>query len=124
MLAQTEALAFGRTAEEVRREGTPDELVAHRVFEGNRPTNTLLADRLTPAMLGKLIALYEHSVFTQGVVWNVNSFDQWGVELGKALASRISEELHADAPELAHDSSTNALIERYRAARGSALGER
>jgi glucose-6-phosphate isomerase len=124
VLAQTEALAFGRTAEEVREEGTPEELVAHRVFEGNRPTNTLLADRLTPAMLGKLIALYEHSVFTQGVVWNVNPFDQWGVELGKALASRIAEELGADAPELAHDSSTNALIERYRAARGGALGKR
>jgi glucose-6-phosphate isomerase len=117
VFAQTEALAFGRTAEEVREEGTPEELVAHRVFEGNRPTNTLLAERLTPAMLGKLVALYEHSVFTQGVVWNVNSFDQWGVELGKALASRIAEELRADAPELSHDSSTNALIERYRAAR-------
>jgi glucose-6-phosphate isomerase len=124
VFAQTEALAFGRTAEEVRREGTPEELVAHRVFEGNRPTNTLFADRLTPAMLGKLIALYEHSVFTQGVVWNVNSFDQWGVELGKVLASRIAEELRADAPELAHDSSTNALIERYRAARRGALGIR
>jgi glucose-6-phosphate isomerase len=124
VFAQTEALAFGRTAEEVRQEGTPEELVAHRVFEGNRPTNTLLADRLTPAMLGKLIALYEHSVFTQGVVWNVNSFDQWGVELGKVLASRIAEEVRADAPELAHDSSTNALIERYRAARRAALGIR
>jgi glucose-6-phosphate isomerase len=117
VFAQTEALAFGRTAEEVRREGTPEELVAHRVFEGNRPTNTLLAARLTPSMLGTLVALYEHSVFTQGVVWDVNSFDQWGVELGKALASRIADELRADAPELAHDSSTNALIERYRRAR-------
>jgi len=117
VFAQTEALAFGRTAEEVRREGTPEELVAHRVFEGNRPTNTLLASRLTPATLGTLVALYEHSVFTQGVVWDVNSFDQWGVELGKALASRIADELRADAPELGHNSSTNALIERYRRAR-------
>ena len=86
------------------------------MFEGNRPTNTLLADRLTPAMLGKLVALYEHSVFTQGVVWSINPFDQWGVELGKALAARIADELGADAPDLAHDTSTNALIERYRAA--------
>ena len=117
VFAQTEALAFGKTAEQVREEGTPDWLVPHRVFEGNRPTNTLLADRLTPAMLGKLVALYEHSVFTQGVIWDINPFDQWGVELGKALATRIAGELRADAPELAHDSSTNALIERYRAAR-------
>jgi glucose-6-phosphate isomerase len=117
VFAQTEALAFGKTAEEVRAEGTEDALVAHRVFEGNRPTNTILADRLTPAMLGKLVALYEHSVFTQGVIWDVNPFDQWGVELGKVLASRIGEELRAEAPHLAHDSSTNALIERYRAAR-------
>jgi glucose-6-phosphate isomerase len=101
----------------VRAEGTPDRLVPHRVFEGDRPTNTLLAERLTPAMLGKLVALYEHSVVTQGAIWNINPFDQWGVELGKALATRIADELHADAPELAHDSSTNALIERYRAAR-------
>jgi glucose-6-phosphate isomerase len=117
VFAQTEALAFGKTAEEVRAEGTPDRLVPHRVFEGNRPTNTLLTERLTPAVLGKLVALYEHSVFTQGVVWSINPFDQWGVELGKALASRIADELSAAAPELAHDSSTNALIERYRAAR-------
>jgi glucose-6-phosphate isomerase len=117
VFAQAEALAFGKSAEEVRAEGTPDWLVPHRVFEGNRPTNTLLADRLTPALLGKLIALYEHSVFTQGVVWSINPFDQWGVELGKALATRIADELRADAPELTHDSSTNALIERYRTAR-------
>jgi glucose-6-phosphate isomerase len=117
VFAQAEALAFGKTAEDVRVEGTPDWLVPHRVFEGNRPSNVLLADRLTPATLGKLIALYEHSVFTQGVVWSINPFDQWGVELGKALATRIADELRADAPELTHDSSTNALIERYRAQR-------
>jgi glucose-6-phosphate isomerase len=116
VFAQTEALAFGKTAEQVRKEGTPDWLVPHRVFEGNRPTNTLLASQLTPATLGKLVALYEHSVFTQGTIWGINSFDQWGVELGKVLASRIAEELRAEAPDLAHDSSTNALIERYRAA--------
>jgi glucose-6-phosphate isomerase len=116
VFAQAEALAFGKSADEVRAEGTDDWLVPHRVFEGNRPSNTLLADRLTPAMLGKLVALYEHSVFTQGVVWSINSFDQWGVELGKVLATRIAAELTADTPELAHDSSTNALIERYRAA--------
>jgi glucose-6-phosphate isomerase len=118
VFAQTEALAFGKTAEEVRAEGTPDWLVPHRVFEGNRPSNTLLADRLTPATLGKLVALYEHSVFTQGTIWSINPFDQWGVELGKVLASRIADELGAAAPDLAHDSSTNALIERYRAVRG------
>jgi glucose-6-phosphate isomerase len=118
VFAQAEALAFGKTAEQVREEGTADWLVPHRVFEGNRPTNTLLADRLTPAMLGKLVALYEHSVFTQGVVWSINPFDQWGVELGKALATRIAEELRADGPDLGHDSSTNALIERYRTAAG------
>jgi len=118
VLAQAEALAFGKAAEEVRREGTPDWLVPHRVFEGNRPSNVLLADRLTPATLGKLVALYEHSVFTQGVVWSINPFDQWGVELGKALATRIADELRSDAPDLKHDSSTNALIERYRAAVG------
>jgi glucose-6-phosphate isomerase len=118
VFAQAEALAFGKTAEEVRAEGTADALVAHRVFEGNRPTNTLLADRLTPSVLGKLVALYEHSVFTQGAVWGINPFDQWGVELGKALATRIADELRADAPQLAHDSSTNALIRRYRAAAG------
>ncbi|HWH10532.1 MAG TPA: glucose-6-phosphate isomerase [Solirubrobacteraceae bacterium] len=118
VFAQTEALAFGRTPEEVRAEGTDDALVAHRVFHGNRPTNTILADRLTPATLGKLVALYEHSVFTQGTIWGINSFDQWGVELGKALARRIADELESDAePELTHDSSTNALIRRYRASR-------
>jgi len=112
-LAQTEALAFGKTSEDVEAEGTPEWLVPHRVFEGNRPSNTILAERLTPEVLGKLVALYEHSVFTQGVVWNVNSFDQWGVELGKALAQRILPELDPAAkPELAHDSSTNALIRR------------
>jgi glucose-6-phosphate isomerase len=118
VFAQAEALAFGKTADEVRAEGTADWLVPHRVFEGNRPSNTLLADRLTPALLGKLVALYEHSVFTQGVVWSINPFDQWGVELGKALATRIADELRADTAELAHDSSTNALIRRYRAAVG------
>jgi len=119
VFAQAEALAFGKTEEEVRAEGTADWLVPHRVFEGNRPTNTLLADRLTPATLGKLVALYEHSVLTQGAIWDINPFDQWGVELGKALATRIAQELQSDgAPELAHDSSTNALIERYRAAAG------
>src|SRR3954466_1650331 len=115
VFAQTEALAFGKTPEQVREEGTPDWLVPHRTFEGNRPSNTLLADRLTPRVLGQLVALYEHSVFTQSVVWGINAFDQWGVELGKALATRIADELRADAPELTHDSSTNALIERYRA---------
>ncbi len=115
VFAQTEALAFGRTAEEVKAEGTPDWLVPHRVFEGNRPSNTILAARLTPEMLGKLVALYEHSVFTQGVIWNIDSFDQWGVELGKVLAKRIIPELEsADEPQLAHDSSTNNLIRRYR----------
>jgi len=118
VFAQTEALAFGRTAAEVRAEGTDEALVAHRVFGGNRPTNTILADRLTPETLGKLIALYEHSVFTQGTIWGIDSFDQWGVELGKALARRIADELEAESePELIHDSSTNALIRRYRAAR-------
>jgi glucose-6-phosphate isomerase len=120
LFAQTEALAFGKTADEVRAEGTSDELVPHRTFAGNRPSNTLLVDRLTPAVLGKLVALYEHSVFTQGVVWGINSFDQWGVELGKALANRIAPELQAAAePQLAHDSSTNTLIRRYRALRGA-----
>ena len=119
VFAQTEALAFGKTAEEVAAEGTDASLVPHRVFEGNRPTNTLLLDRLTPATLGKLVALYEHSVFVQGTVWNVNPFDQWGVELGKVLAKRVAGELEADAePDLSHDSSTNALIRRYRSARG------
>jgi glucose-6-phosphate isomerase len=120
VLAQAEALAFGKTAAQVKAEGTPDWLVAHRVFEGNRPSNTLLLDALTPAALGKLVALYEHSVFTQGVIWHIDSFDQWGVELGKVLAQRIIPELESGtAPALAHDSSTNALIRRYRAAKGS-----
>jgi glucose-6-phosphate isomerase len=115
LFAQTEALAFGKTAAEVAAEGTPAELVPHRVFEGNRPTNTLLAECLTPASLGALIALYEHSVFTQGVIWNIDSFDQWGVELGKSLAQRTIPELESAAePKLGHDSSTNALIRRYR----------
>ena len=115
LFAQTEALAFGRTAGEVAADGTPEALVPHRVFEGNRPTNTLLAERLTPATLGALVALYEHSVFTQGVIWGIDSFDQWGVELGKVLALRTIPELEsATEPALAHDSSTNALIRRYR----------
>jgi glucose-6-phosphate isomerase len=115
LFAQTEALAFGKTEEEVRAEGTPDWLVPHRTFEGNRPTNTLLAERLNPRTLGSLVALYEHSVFTQGVIWNIDSFDQWGVELGKALAEKTAPELEtSQAPNLQHDSSTNALIERYR----------
>jgi glucose-6-phosphate isomerase len=115
VFAQSEALAFGKTPEEVKAEGTPDRLVPHRVFEGNRPSNTILADRLTPAVLGKLVALYEHNVFTQGAIWSINSFDQWGVELGKALAQRIIPELEgATDPNLKHDSSTNNLISRYR----------
>jgi glucose-6-phosphate isomerase len=119
VFAQTEALAFGKTAEQVKAEGTPDWLVPHRVFEGNRPSNTLLLDRLTPAALGKLVALYEHSVFTQGVIWQIDSFDQWGVELGKALAQRIIPELESKTePKLQHDSSTNALIRRYRKRKG------
>jgi glucose-6-phosphate isomerase len=115
VFAQTEALAFGKTPEQVKAEGTPDWLVPHRVFEGNRPSNTILAEQLTPEILGKLVALYEHSVFTQGVIWNIDSFDQWGVELGKVLAQRIIPELE-DGPEpmLNHDSSTNTLIRRYR----------
>jgi glucose-6-phosphate isomerase len=118
VFAQTEALAFGKTAEQVAAEGTPDWLVPHRVFEGNRPSNTLLVDHLTPAALGTLVALYEHSVFVQGTIWEINSFDQWGVELGKVLAKTVADQLSADTePELAHDSSTNALIRRYRAAR-------
>ena len=115
VFAQAEALAFGKTAEQVKAEGTPDWLVPHRTFEGNRPTNVILAERLTPEMLGTLIALYEHSVFTQGTIWQINSFDQWGVELGKVLAKRIIPELESrDEPKLAHDSSTNTLIRRYR----------
>jgi glucose-6-phosphate isomerase len=113
--AQTEALAFGKTAAEVKAEGVPDALVTHKTFDGNRPTSTILADSLTPAVLGKLVALYEHKVFVQGVIWGVNSFDQWGVELGKVLAKRIATELSASSePNLQHDSSTNALIRRYR----------
>jgi glucose-6-phosphate isomerase len=119
VFAQTEALAFGKTPEQVRAEGTPEELVPHRVFEGNRPSNTILAAELTPERLGTLVALYEHSVFTQGAIWGIDSFDQWGVELGKVLAKRIVPELQADAePDLGHDSSTNALIRRYRSGRG------
>ena len=115
VFAQAEALAFGKTAEEVKAEGTPDFLVPHRTFEGNRPTNVILAERLTPALLGTLVALYEHSVFTQGTIWGIDSFDQWGVELGKVLAQRIIPELGGKGePRLAHDSSTNALIRRYR----------
>jgi glucose-6-phosphate isomerase len=121
VFAQAEALAFGRTAAEVQAEGTPAWLVPHRTFAGNRPSNVLLAERLTPRVLGGLIALYEHSVFTQGVIWNIGSFDQWGVELGKVLANRIVPELTGDdATELDHDSSTNALIRRYRRMQGRA----
>jgi glucose-6-phosphate isomerase len=120
VFAQTEALAFGKTAEQVKAEGTPDWLVPHRLFEGNRPSNTLLLDALTPAALGKLVALYEHSVFTQGTIWQIDSFDQWGVELGKALAQRIIPELeNVTEPKLEHDSSTNALIRRYRKLKGT-----
>jgi len=118
VFAQAEALAFGRTADEVRAEGVDERLVPHRVFEGNRPTNTILAEELTPATLGRLVALYEHSVFTQGAIWDIDPFDQWGVELGKTLATAIIPELEAgDEPDLRHDSSTNALIRRYRAMR-------
>jgi glucose-6-phosphate isomerase len=122
VFAQSEALAFGKTAEQVKAEGTPDWLVPHRVFEGNRPSNTLLADRLTPEMLGKLVALYEHYVFTQGVIWNINPFDQWGVELGKVLAQRIVPELENPAePALGHDTSTNNLIHHYRKLKETSL---
>src|SRR5438046_7559387 len=115
VLAQSEALAFGKTPEQVKAEGTPDWLVPHRVFEGNCPSNMILAERLTPEILGKLIALYEHSVFTQGAIWNINSFDQWGVELGKQLAQRIIPELESKQQlALNHDSSTNNLINQYR----------
>jgi glucose-6-phosphate isomerase len=117
IFAQGEALAFGKTTDAVRAEGTPNWLAPHRTFEGNRPSTTILADRLTPEMLGKLVALYEHSVFVQGVIWHINSFDQWGVELGKVLAKKITAELNASEPDLRHDSSTNALIQRYRALR-------
>jgi glucose-6-phosphate isomerase len=118
VFAQTEALAFGQTAEEVKAEGTPDWLVPHRIFDGNRPTSTILAERLTPETLGKLVALYEHCVFTQGSIWRIDSFDQWGVELGKVLAGRITPELESPGePTLVHDSSTNTLIRRYRSLR-------
>src|ERR1700720_3016485 len=120
VFAQTEALAFGKTPEQVKAEGTPDWLVPHRIFEGNRPSNTILLDRLTPAALGKLVALYEHSVFTQGTIWDIDSFDQWGVELGKVLAQRIIPELEGKSePKLGHDSSTNNLIRRYRKLKGA-----
>jgi glucose-6-phosphate isomerase len=120
VFAQTEALAFGKTPEQVKAEGTPDWLVPHRVFEGNRPSNTILAARLTPGALGKLVALYEHCVFTQGAIWQINSFDQWGVELGKVLAQRIIPELESKTePSLGHDSSTNHLIRRYRKSRAT-----
>jgi glucose-6-phosphate isomerase len=116
--AQTEALAFGKTREEVEAEGVPAAQVPHRTFRGNHPSNTILAPALTPRVLGELVAIYEHRVLTQGVIWGVDSFDQWGVELGKALAQRIVPELTAEhTPELHHDSSTNTLIRRYRAAR-------
>jgi glucose-6-phosphate isomerase len=115
VFAQAEALAFGKTAEQVKAEGTPDWLVPHRVFEGNRPSNVILAEELTPFVLGQLVALYEHAVFTQGVIWNIDSFDQWGVELGKVLATKILGELEAPTePEMQHDSSTVNLIRRYR----------
>jgi len=115
VFAQAEALAFGKTKEQVKAEGTADWLAPHRVFQGNRPSNTILAERLTPETLGKLVALYEHSVFTQGTIWSINSFDQWGVELGKALAQRIIPELESrEEPQLGHDGSTNTLIRRYR----------
>jgi glucose-6-phosphate isomerase len=120
VFAQSEALAFGKTKEQVVKEGHPDWLVPHRVFEGNHPSNTILVDRLTPETLGKLVALYEHCVFTQGAVWGIDSFDQWGVELGKVLAQRIIPELESkDEPQLNHDSSTVNLIRRYRKSRGS-----
>jgi glucose-6-phosphate isomerase len=120
VFAQGEALAFGKTADEVRAEGVEESLIPHKVFPGNRPSNTMLLERLTPRALGALVALYEHSVFTQGTIWFINSFDQWGVELGKVLAKKVAAELSApDEPELGHDSSTNALIRRYRAARST-----
>src|SRR5260221_12106237 len=113
--AQTEALAFGKTAAEVKADGVPDFQVPHRTFTGNHPTNTILMERLTPEALGKLVAMYEHKGFVQGTIWNINSFDQWGVELGKVLASRLIPELESsEEPELTHDSSTNTLIKRYR----------
>src|SRR6202035_3724141 len=121
VFAQAQALAFGKTEEEVRAEGTPEKVVPHRVMEGNRPTNVLLARILTPRLLGSLIALYEQSVFTQGVIWDIDSFDQWGVELGKVLAQQIVPELeNKDEPALKHDNSTNTLIRRYRKSKGQA----
>jgi glucose-6-phosphate isomerase len=121
VLAQTEALAFGKTRAEVEAEGTPPWLAPHRVFQGNRPTNTILAERLTPGALGALVALYEHAVFVQAAIWDIDPFDQWGVELGKVLAQRIVPELESAAePALGHDPSTNALIRRYRKLRGRA----
>jgi glucose-6-phosphate isomerase len=115
VFAQAEALAFGKTAEQVKAEGTPDWLVPHRVFEGNRPSNVIMTDLLTPEALGKLVALYEHSVFTQGTIWQIDSFDQWGVELGKVLAQHIISEIEAPSDAgLQHDASTNNLIRRYR----------
>jgi glucose-6-phosphate isomerase len=122
VFAQAQALAFGRTADEVRAEGTADDVVPHRVMPGNRPSNVLFARRLTPRTLGSLIALYEHSVFTQGTIWGIDSFDQWGVELGKQLASKIAPELESERePQLDHDSSTNALVRRYRRLREEEL---
>jgi len=118
--AQAEALAFGKTPEQVKAEGTPDWLVPHRVFEGNRPTNIIFAEKLTPEVLGKLVALYEHNVFTQGAIWGIDSFDQWGVELGKVLAQRIIPELESpQEPDLKHDSSTNNVIRYYRKLKNS-----
>jgi glucose-6-phosphate isomerase len=120
VFAQAEALAFGKTPDEVKAEGTPAWLVPHRVFEGNRPSNMIIGQRLTPETLGKLVALYEHCTFTQGVIWNIGSFDQWGVELGKVLAQRIVPELESKTePSLNHDSSTNNLIRRYRKSAGT-----
>jgi glucose-6-phosphate isomerase len=113
-IAQSEALAFGKTADEVRSEGTAEHIVPHRVFDGNRPSNSLLAPKLTPHILGQLIALYEHKIFVQGVIWNINSFDQWGVELGKVLAKNVFADLGSSSNELHHDNSTNILIEKIR----------
>jgi len=121
VFAQAEALAFGKTKEQLEAEGVAPELVPHKTFSGNRPTNTLMVDKLTPHSLGTMVAFYEHSVFTQGAVWGIDSFDQWGVELGKALAQKIIPELESEsAPDLGHDSSTNNLIRRYRDAQGRA----
>jgi glucose-6-phosphate isomerase len=116
--AQTKALAFGKTADECRAENVPENLVAYKTFEGNKPTNTLVTDQLTPESFGSLIALYEHKIFVQGVIWNIFSFDQWGVQLGKVLAKGVLDDLTAEDPELSHDSSTRQLIEMYRKANG------